>query len=89
MLSSLVFRLVGFPVRSQILARFAWSFFPYSISPFQIAISASNTGGAWDNAKKYIEVKSHRIQRTISSVQICILPYVKKALLKEVPLLKE
>jgi len=25
------------------------------ISGVQIAISASNTGGAWDNAKKYIE----------------------------------
>jgi len=27
------------------------------IVSIQIAISASNTGGAWDNAKKYIEVK--------------------------------
>jgi len=25
------------------------------ISGVQLAISAANTGGAWDNAKKYIE----------------------------------
>eukprot|EP01012_Entosiphon_sulcatum_P056451 TRINITY_DN80119_c0_g1_i1.p2 TRINITY_DN80119_c0_g1~~TRINITY_DN80119_c0_g1_i1.p2 ORF type:complete len:780 (-),score=130.08 TRINITY_DN80119_c0_g1_i1:12-2351(-) len=29
------------------------------VSGVQMAISASNTGGAWDNAKKYVEKKKH------------------------------
>lgn len=30
------------------------------VSGVQIAISFSNTGGAWDNAKKYIEAGTNR-----------------------------
>ncbi len=33
------------------------------VSGVQIAISASNTGGAWDNAKKYIEAGGMGTQR--------------------------
>ena len=32
------------------------------VSGVQMAISASNTGGAWDNAKKYIEAGLMRHQ---------------------------
>ncbi|CAL5373369.1 unnamed protein product [Camellia sinensis] len=35
------------------------------ISGVQIAISASNTGGAWDNAKKYIEAGASEHARTL------------------------
>ena len=34
------------------------------VSGVQMAISASNTGGAWDNAKKYIEKKNLAVEGT-------------------------
>lgn len=44
--------LLGFIFGPVILA----GFLPGSlVSGVQLAISAANTGGAWDNAKKYIE----------------------------------
>lgn len=33
------------------------------VSGVQMAVSMSNTGGAWDNAKKYVEVRDSRIQK--------------------------
>ncbi|KAL2898972.1 Pyrophosphate-energized vacuolar membrane proton pump 1 [Bienertia sinuspersici] len=35
------------------------------VSGVQVAISASSTGGAWDNAKKYIEVGASEHARTL------------------------
>ena len=40
------------------------------VSGVQMAISSSNTGGAWDNAKKYIEKKNLAIEGTENSSRI-------------------
>ena len=37
------------------------------VSGIQIAFSFSNTGGAWDNAKKYVEEGIHRSRRHMSA----------------------
>lgn len=37
------------------------------VSGIQIAFSFSNTGGAWDNAKKYVEEGIHRSGRHMSA----------------------
>ena len=36
------------------------------VSGVQVAISASNTGGAWDNAKKYVEVGRHTSKQALT-----------------------
>ncbi len=37
------------------------------VSGVQLAISFSNTGGAWDNAKKYIEAGVHQSVRKMAT----------------------
>lgn len=40
------------------------------VSGVQMAISASNTGGAWDNAKKYIEKKNLAVEGTDDNIVV-------------------
>ncbi len=43
------------------------------VSGVQMAVSMSNTGGAWDNAKKYVEVEANSTHqlRVCTCVQVC------------------
>lgn len=42
------------------------------VSGIQIAFSASNTGGAWDNAKKYIEAGNLHIKKTVDGEETTV-----------------
>ena len=46
------------------------------VSGVQIAFSFSNTGGAWDNAKKYVEAGTHETKKLVD-------PVTKKKILME------
>ena len=48
---------------------------------FQIAISASNTGVAWDNAKKYIEVNGCLLPLVWAYVHTCTYKYTPNVFL--------
>jgi len=46
------------------------------VSGIQIAFSASNTGGAWDNAKKYVE--AGKLKRSPDMMKPGVAEFVKK-----------
>lgn len=48
------------------------------VSGVQMAVSMSNTGGAWDNAKKYVEVRVRACASRVSVHDVCLLSDVSK-----------
>lgn len=49
------------------------------VSGIQIAFSASNTGGAWDNAKKYVE--AGKLKRSPDMMKPGVAEFVKRVIL--------
>ena len=53
------------------------------VSGVQMAVSMSNTGSAWDNAKKYVEVQTSKpmfVSKMVPSLQLCLAAWCCVAL---------
>lgn len=55
------------------------------VSGVQMAVSMSNTGGAWDNAKKYVEV----CLRALAARLTCCMHSQSRSVISEYQLLKQ
>ena len=55
------------------------------VSGVQMAVSMSNTGGAWDNAKKYVEVRVRAFHESDED-DVCLLSDVSKVALGDLKL---
>jgi len=54
------------------------------ISAVQLAISQSNSGGAWDNAKKYIEANNVEVKLVVTQEMLKVMPELADSLGQEV-----